>query len=86
MVIDAAIICELCATLPISVMIIFYLHAGTLCFASVTWYAVDVVRDFWLKNGLESTTFQYEFGAALYVGWVSSVRHYDVIITYYDFL
>ncbi|XP_076800481.1 claudin-4-like isoform X3 [Clavelina lepadiformis] len=48
------------------------LLAGTLCFASVTWYAVDVVRDFWLKNGLESTTFQYEFGAALYVGWVSS--------------
>ncbi|XP_076800479.1 claudin-19-like isoform X1 [Clavelina lepadiformis] len=48
------------------------LFGGTLCFASVTWYAVDVVRDFWLKNGLESTTFQYEFGAALYVGWVSS--------------
>lgn len=45
--------------------------AGILTLASVSWYAAEVIRDFWQDQALQ-TSFQYEFGAALYVGWISS--------------
>jgi len=46
--------------------------AGLLTLASVSWYASEVVQEY-NKQQLVNATFVYEFGSALYVGWVSSV-------------
>ena len=47
-------------------------HTGLLTLASVSWYASEVVQEY-NKQQLVNATFVYEFGSALYVGWVSSV-------------
>nr|XP_039249626.1 claudin-19-like isoform X2 [Styela clava] len=45
--------------------------AGILTLASVSWYAAEVVREFWMDQ-VNQSSFQYEFGAALYIGWIAS--------------
>jgi len=47
--------------------------AGCLTLAAVSWYAADVVEQFRKSEIYEDTMFVYEFGSALYVGWVSSI-------------
>jgi len=46
---------------------------GCLTLAAVSWYAADVVEQFRKSEIYEDTMFVYEFGSALYVGWVSSI-------------
>jgi len=46
--------------------------AGILTIASVSWYAAEVVREF-TEQKLTNSTFVYEFGTALYIGWISSI-------------
>jgi len=46
---------------------------GCLTLAAVSWYAVDVVQQFRRSQLNKETAFIYEFGSALYVGWVSSI-------------
>lgn len=50
---------------------ILMIIAGLLTLASVSWYASEVVREFWTDQALDAS-FQYEFGAALYIGWIAS--------------
>lgn len=44
--------------------------AALLTITAVSWYAAGVVADF-DKSEVTSTQFVYEFGSALYVGWIS---------------
>lgn len=50
----------------------FMVLAGLLTLASVSWYAAGVVQEFNKQVAL-GATFVYEFGSALYVGWISSI-------------
>nr|XP_009859999.1 claudin-1-like isoform X3 [Ciona intestinalis] len=44
--------------------------AGALCIASVSWYAANIVFEFWSFASINDP-FKYEFGSALYVGWIA---------------
>jgi len=46
--------------------------AGILTLAAVSWYAAGVVMEF-NQQQLVNATFVYEFGTALYIGWISSI-------------
>uniref|UniRef100_H2Z189 Claudin n=1 Tax=Ciona savignyi TaxID=51511 RepID=H2Z189_CIOSA len=46
------------------------LLAGCLCVAAVSWYAADIVYEFWSFTS-QNDPFKYEFGTALYVGWIA---------------
>uniref|UniRef100_H2Z188 Claudin n=1 Tax=Ciona savignyi TaxID=51511 RepID=H2Z188_CIOSA len=49
---------------------ILMMLAGALCVAAVSWYAADVIYQFHVEVILNST-FAYELGSAIYVGWVA---------------
>ena len=53
-------------------ILMFKFHSGALCVVSVSWYAADIIYDFSLSEH-DNDIFVYEFGSALYVGWVASV-------------
>nr|XP_026692137.1 claudin-1-like isoform X1 [Ciona intestinalis] len=44
--------------------------AGALTIAAVSWYAADVVYQFHVEV-ITNQSFTYEFGSALYVGWIA---------------
>jgi len=44
--------------------------AGLFTITAVSWYAAGVVRDFKVDEALDNT-FVYQFGSALYVGWIA---------------
>jgi len=48
------------------------LLGGILTLAAVSWYAAGVVMEF-NQQQLVNATFVYEFGTALYIGWISSI-------------
>jgi len=46
--------------------------AGLLTLGAVSWYAAGVVQEF-NQQQIVNATFVYEFGSALYIGWISSI-------------
>ncbi|XP_039249627.2 claudin-19-like isoform X3 [Styela clava] len=49
---------------------ILMIAAGFLTVTSASWYASEVVQQFY-TNENQNTSFQYQFGAALFIGWVA---------------
>ena len=51
---------------------------GVMTIVAVSWYASVVVRDFQVDQ-VTQNAFLYEFGPALYVGWISGVSPYEYV-------
>jgi len=57
-------------TLTMRVAGILALLAGAMTITAVSWYAAGVIREFKFDQ-INQNSFAYEFGPALYVGWIA---------------
>lgn len=71
--------------LVLPILPLLHENIGALTLVSVSWYAAEVVREFWRDQVIDAA-FQYEFGAALYVGWICSVGFRYLLLIFLFFL